>query len=445
MDGIALLSEWGRLSLSAFWMPLLVWTIAALPFYVGLGLWSRAHPLVRYHGYLALLLALPLGFVLAPLVAPVAVSPITPPTSPPEPVLMPPTDLTFDDGLIVAAPSASEKTSAVVARPSPFDCYAWLGLASLFALVLAAYRLLRLGVQARALRRLQRQLRPLDRPEAHRLLHGLAVQLHLRRPVRLLAGPPEISPMTFGWRCPVVVLPETLLGSEADLRAALVHELIHIRRGDYAVGWAVRLVAAVFSVHPGVLLLQRQIETYRERSCDADVLSRTDLAPDVYAGLLLRLNDARTSTPAVSMFLPHHTLKHRIQAMQHLPSTASVSRRLSFALATLLLLVPAVLTACTSTESASPGTAANEIERLEAQVAYLQDEIEGVRETIKSTRDSLDTQEGLDLSEQFSQTLYMSLRENHLRLMLEEQVVALEHARMEAATEVWMERLASRE
>ena len=79
MDWIALLSELGHLSLSAFWLPLLVWTVAALPFYVGLGLWSRAHPLVRYHGYLALLLALPLGFILTPLAEPVAVSPIPSP------------------------------------------------------------------------------------------------------------------------------------------------------------------------------------------------------------------------------------------------------------------------------------------------------------------------------------------------------------------------------
>ena len=250
--------------------------------------------------------------------------------------------------------------------------------------------------------------------------------------------------MTFGWRRPVVVLPETPLASEADLRVALLHELTHIRRGDYAVGWMVRLIAAVFSIHPGVLLLKRHIETYRERSCDADVLSRTDLAPDVYARLLLRLGSARTDVPVVSMLPFQSTLKHRIRAMQHLPSTANTPalRRLSLALAVVLLIIPAVLTACTSTESASPEIAANEVERLEAQVAYLQSELEA----IGTAQDSLRALEAPDSRENFrAQYVYLAGRSDILRNMLEERTVTLEQARMESATEAWMERLASGE
>ena len=70
---MTLLADWlqslGAAGLDGFWRPVLVWTLVCLPLYLGLRLWRSAPPLMQYHAYLALLLALPLSLALAPFVA----------------------------------------------------------------------------------------------------------------------------------------------------------------------------------------------------------------------------------------------------------------------------------------------------------------------------------------------------------------------------------------
>src|SRR5204863_9255715 len=55
-----------------------------------------------------------------------------------------------------------------------------------------------------------------------------------RRAVRLKVTARTMSPAVCGLFRPVILLPQALVGSltPAQLRAVLVHELIHLRRGD---------------------------------------------------------------------------------------------------------------------------------------------------------------------------------------------------------------------
>ncbi len=198
---------------------------------------------------------------------------------------------------------------------------------------------------------------PVEDPRTHRLLRALTEEMGVRDDVALLATPDDTTPMTFGWRRPVSVLTAVLLDDEQALRLTLLHELIHIRRRDYAVSWVVRLVSGLFAIHPGVWLLHRRIDQYREISCDAETLGQTTEGAGAYARLLVRFSPLYdlAGPAALRMAKLDSTLKKRINAMHHtLRFTSSLRlRRWSLPLAALLLLIPALLAACATENTTS--------------------------------------------------------------------------------------------
>ena len=211
---------------------------------------------------------------------------------------------------------------------------------------------------ALGLRRFRRGLTPVNDPEALRLLGTMAARMGVREAVWLYAASDETTPMTFGWRRPVIVVPEALLDDAPALRLTFRHELIHIRRRDYAVGWVVRLVTALFAIHPGVWLLRRHIDQYREISCDAETLAEAPGAARQYAHLLVRfapLPDL-AGPAALRMVEPDSTLKKRIHAMHHTARFSTRLRRWSLPLAAALLLFPAVLAACATENTTEADT-----------------------------------------------------------------------------------------
>lgn len=86
---------------------------------------------------------------------------------------------------------------------------------------------------------------------------------------------------TMGWIAPVVVMPVTLFTAlpPAQLDLILVHEFMHIRRGDYLAHLLQTLVECLFFYHPAVWLITRDIRTAREMACDADVLAWASRSP----------------------------------------------------------------------------------------------------------------------------------------------------------------------
>src|SRR5690606_35692653 len=78
------------------------------------------------------------------------------------------------------------------------------------------------------------------------------------------------SPVTAGWRRPVVLLPVALLARmPAELVEALIaHELAHIRRHDYLVNLLQGAVETLLFYHPVVWWLSRRIRIERELVAD---------------------------------------------------------------------------------------------------------------------------------------------------------------------------------
>jgi beta-lactamase regulating signal transducer with metallopeptidase domain len=114
------------------------------------------------------------------------------------------------------------------------------------------------------------------------------------------------SPLVVGARRPFVLVPPNVLaeGPEA-LAPALLHELAHVMRGDYATNLAVELFALPLSWHPALHAIKAMIRLTREQSCDAIAaarigcrrsyaqslltLARNAIAPEADAGVSMAL------------------------------------------------------------------------------------------------------------------------------------------------------------
>ncbi len=148
----------------------------------------------------------------------------------------------------------------------------WLaGVMLLFALM---------AFDVRRLRRLCRDGLPW--PESRGFTRSLAAECGVRRPVEVLLHEEIGAPLTCGAWHPVILLPaDAREWGEADLRRALVHELEHVRRGDWVTQLAARAVCACYWFHPLVWVTWRRLCLEAERACDDAVVrgaERTEYA-----------------------------------------------------------------------------------------------------------------------------------------------------------------------
>ena len=237
----------------------------------------------------AVLAALPLAERLAPSMS---IPVDTPPTAPP---LLPITRIETTgpaDASSRAPDSASLAVSPVAAVWSRERLLiaAW-GLGAFVCLVpvlLTPWRLRQLRGRARRWSRGDALLRTVD-PDARRV----AVFLHVG----------ETAPLTCGIARPAILLPAAAVRwSEDDITRALIHELEHVRRADWPVFIATRIVSALYWFHPLVWIAWRRLALEAERACDDAVLRGSERT--AYAQQLVTLARERwraSAIPVLSM------------------------------------------------------------------------------------------------------------------------------------------------
>jgi polysaccharide export outer membrane protein len=124
---------------------------------------------------------------------------------------------------------------------------------------------------------------------------AVAVEAGIHRPVVVMLHEQVAVPATIGFVRPVILLPpDARHWPDADLRRALVHEIEHVRRGDWWGHLVARTVCCAYWFHPLVWVAWRQLGTEAERACDDAVVSGMDRAD--YADQLVTLAE-RLSTP----------------------------------------------------------------------------------------------------------------------------------------------------
>src|ERR1039458_5126699 len=127
----------------------------------------------------------------------------------------------------------------------------------------------------------------------------------LRRTVRLRLTDQAMSPAVCGLFRPVILLPQSLVQKlpPAQLHAVLLHELVHLRRGDVWMNCTQALVQIVYWWHPLLWLANARIRRLREEAVDDVVMLTLRDDAETYAPTLLEVAKLAFHRPLASLGL----------------------------------------------------------------------------------------------------------------------------------------------
>jgi len=151
--------------------------------------------------------------------------------------------------------------------------------------------------------------------ESAAALDQMRAQLRARAEFRLSTD--VDSPVTFGLAAPVILLPERFLAMNAQSQAAIAcHELLHVRRYDWAHHLAEETIDATLWFHPAIAWLIARVRLAREQVVDLEVVRLTN-ARKPYLEALLEFANARRSLATIPAppFLAERQLVERVTLM----------------------------------------------------------------------------------------------------------------------------------
>jgi len=164
-----------------------------------------------------------------------------------------------------------------------------------------AIRLGWLAVGFWKLRRYRRHSRPLEPAPAW------SVEASLR------LSDEVASPVTFGWRQPVVLLPAVFPSMDGRVQEAILcHEIMHVRRRDWVFTVVEELVRAVFWFHPAIWWLLGEIGLAREQEVDRLAIGITKQREEYMDALLAIAGGAGLDLAPAPLFLRKRHLKQRV-------------------------------------------------------------------------------------------------------------------------------------
>jgi TonB family protein len=281
------------------------------------------------------------SMVVGPLAAVVPAWPVLPAPAPPDAL----SDSTEAAAIAAVAPGPSAAGEPIeTSRLSPLTLVlvAWGAGTSLAFLCLAAgswhvRRVARRGQAGGAEDTWQRVLREVR--EAYGI--GRTVRLVVTDRAGLLA--------TFGVVTPTVLVPiEALAWHEERVRAVLLHELAHVRRGDWLVQVLAESARAVFWFNPLFWAACSRLRRESECACDDEVLA-AGIRSDRYAEHLLEIARANRNSgmpwAAVVPMARQSTLEGRVTAMLNPVLDRRTPSRLAAAVSSLLVVAAVVVAA----------------------------------------------------------------------------------------------------
>jgi TonB family protein len=195
-------------------------------------------------------------------------------------------------------------------------------------------RAARMGIGAIVLRRLTRG-RELTLASFDRLRQDLGTR------ARLVASG-VAQPFTFGSRDAVVVVPATFADEPDEVqRAVLVHELVHVRRGDWLQTTIEEVCCTLLWFHPGVWWTVGEVRLAREEIVDREA-SQLAGSRRAYMRTLLDFATRRDTHPIRAVaFFRHRQLARRLTALSKEASMSTRPPVLTGVTAALVLLLSA--------------------------------------------------------------------------------------------------------
>ncbi|MDB5289496.1 MAG: hypothetical protein JWL69_737 [Phycisphaerales bacterium] len=162
----------------------------------------------------------------------------------------------------------------------------------------------------RRLALLVRNLPEVRDPEIIGAVSQCAARLRLARSPTVLEAPAGIGPALAGVLWPRLLLPAAALRGlgRNELRLVVLHELVHLRRGDLALNWLLAVLEGAHWFNPFVWFAFARLRADRELACDERVLSisppahRGDDCRDYGRAILKLLNPPPSGTvPALAV------------------------------------------------------------------------------------------------------------------------------------------------
>lgn len=150
------------------------------------------------------------------------------------------------------------------------------------------------------------------------LVAELTETVGVRRRVEVLVTSENYGPALLGLRQPTIVLPHCLVENQdwQACRPFLLHELVHLRRGDHWVAALQSLVQLLWWFHPLVWWMNRHVVEVRERCCDRETVGLLEGDSKRYANCLLEVLEAKQRLKplyGVPGVRAGHVTTHRIQ------------------------------------------------------------------------------------------------------------------------------------
>jgi beta-lactamase regulating signal transducer with metallopeptidase domain len=197
----------------------------------------------------------------------------------------------------LAAPEVVTSLPSRATDSTPWSLPSWMTIIRTVWLAGAFFLLAQFALDLRRLYRIRRE--GMLWMESRELMQWLASECGIRRKVEVLLHEGIQGPLTCGiWR-PAILLPdEVCRWNEADLRRALVHELEHVRRGDWAIQMAARATCILYWFHPLVWVAFRWLSLEAERAADDAVVRSAEHTEYAEQLVLLagRLSKAQTQS-----------------------------------------------------------------------------------------------------------------------------------------------------
>ena len=140
-----------------------------------------------------------------------------------------------------------------------------------------------------------------------------------RRKITVKVSDRVVSPLTYGVINPVIILPKSLPADSEEMRFALAHELVHIRRFDVLLKVVLTAAACVHWFNPLAWAMLSLAGRDIELSCDEAVLEQLGCKREDYAMALIRLEERR-SIPTGAAF-GRNAVRERIEAIMKFKKT----------------------------------------------------------------------------------------------------------------------------
>lgn len=104
------------------------------------------------------------------------------------------------------------------------------------------------------------------------ILKELIERLQIRRKIRVKILADSVGPAIVGLFTPTILLPKVIVDklSDAELRALIAHELIHVRRGDLVWSLLQMIVNCLWWFHPVAGWLNCRLSNVTELCCDEE-------------------------------------------------------------------------------------------------------------------------------------------------------------------------------